>query len=166
MPLLLQMGEIRGAGSKGLIEVSVEEGFKDKVSIQKLFADLADYYSNDSAFLGVSISNYDTYTCLPLKADPEKKEVSNTRITSDYPDCPNCRIPGFQCTLGIYCILGAFALLKVKEKVKKSRRKRINLLFAENSVIFFSIFSPSFFSCNSILLFLLSFFLLFLFLFF
>ncbi|HET8689135.1 MAG TPA: DUF2341 domain-containing protein, partial [Methanosarcina sp.] len=41
----LEMGEIRGAGSKGIIEISVEQGFKDKFSIQELFAGLADYYS-------------------------------------------------------------------------------------------------------------------------
>lgn len=67
-----EMGEIRGVGSKGIIEVSVKEGFKNKLSIQELFAGLADYYSGDSAFLGVSISDYDTYTALPW-AEPEKK---------------------------------------------------------------------------------------------
>ncbi len=33
----LQMGEIRGTGSKGLIEVSADKGFEDKVSIQRTF---------------------------------------------------------------------------------------------------------------------------------
>ncbi len=95
----LEMGEIRGAGSRGIIEISVQEGFKDKLSIQELFAGLADYYSNDSAFLGVSISNYDTYTALPLKAEPEEKKST---------------IPGFQALSIFVASLGAFALLKLK----------------------------------------------------
>ena len=97
--IALEMGEIRGAGSRGIIEISVEEGFKDKVSIQELFAGLADYYSNDSAFLGVSISNYDNYTALPLKAEPEEKKSP---------------IPGFEALSVFVAGLGAFALLKVK----------------------------------------------------
>ena len=68
----LEMGEIRGAGSRGIIEVSVEEGFKDKFSIQELFAGLSDYYSSDPAFLGVSVFNYDTYTALP-RTEPDEK---------------------------------------------------------------------------------------------
>ena len=95
----LEMGEIRGAGSRGIIEISVEEGFKDKFSIQELFAGLADYYSNDSAFLGVSIFNYDTYRALPLKAEPEEKKSP---------------IPGFKALSVLLAGLGAFALLKVK----------------------------------------------------
>jgi len=105
-----QMGEIRGAGSKGLIEVSVDEGFEDKVSIQKLFAALADYYSKDSAFLGVSTSNYDTYACLPVKADPEKKE---SRIPG-LPGLP--KLPGFNALSGFIAFFGVFALLRVKRK--------------------------------------------------
>ena len=104
------MGEIRGAGSKGLIEVSVDESFEDKVSIQKLFAALADYYSKDSAFLGVSTSNYDTYACLPVKADPEKKE---SRIPG-LPGLP--RLPGFNALSGFIAFFGVFALLRVKRK--------------------------------------------------
>ena len=95
----LDMGEIRGAGSRGIIEISVEEGFKDKLSIQELFAGLADYYSNDSAFRGVSIFNYDKYRALPLKAEPEEKKS---------------RIPGFKSLSVLLAGLGAFALLKIK----------------------------------------------------
>lgn len=94
-----EMGEIRSVGSKGIIEVSVEEDFLDKFSIQKLFAGLADYYSGDSTFLGVSISNYSTYTVLPW-AGPEKKEFP---------------ISGFKAFSVLLAALGAFAFLKVKK---------------------------------------------------
>ncbi len=96
--IALEMGEIRGAGSRGIIEISVEEGFKDKYSIQKLFAGLVDYYSNDSAFMGVSIFNYNTYKELP-RTEPEEKEFP---------------IPGFNALPVILAGLGAFAFLKVK----------------------------------------------------
>lgn len=95
----LDMGEIRGAGSRGIIEISVKEGFKDKLSIQELFAGLADYYSNDSAFRGVSIFNYEKYKALPLKAEPEEKKS---------------KVPGFRFLTVILAGLGAFALLKLK----------------------------------------------------
>jgi len=94
----LEMGEIRGAGSRGIIEISVGEGFKDKYSIQQLFTGLADYYSNDSAFLGVSIFNYNTYKGLPQTQTEEK----------EFP------IPGFNTLAVILAGLGAFALLKEK----------------------------------------------------
>lgn len=96
-----QMGEIRGADSKGLIEVSVEKVFGDKVSVQKLFADLADYYSSDSAFLGVSVSDYETYAALSLKAEPKEQES---------------QIPGFKVFSAFLAGLGVFVLLKVKRK--------------------------------------------------
>lgn len=96
----LEMGEIRGAGSRGIIEISVvEEGFKDKYSIQQLFSGLADYYSDDSAFRGVSIFNYDTYKELP-QTQPEEKESP---------------IPGFNVLPVILAGLGAFVHLKGKK---------------------------------------------------
>jgi len=94
----LEMGEIRGVGSRGIIEISVEEGFKDKYSIQQLFTGLADYYSNDSAFLGVSVFNYDTYKGLPQTQQEEKESV----------------IPGFKTLTVVFAGLGAFTLLKGK----------------------------------------------------
>lgn len=96
-----QMGEIRGMSSKGLIEVSVGEGFENKVSIQELIKDLANYYSNDSAFLGISISNYETYTALPQEAKPEDNGF---------------QVSGFKLTSAFLAGLGIFALLKVKRK--------------------------------------------------
>jgi hypothetical protein len=102
------MGEIRGVGSRGLIEVSVDEGFEDKASIQKLFADLVNYYSNDSAFLGFSIFNYDTYSCLPTKADAENKEFLIPKLMP--------KIPGFQSFSILIAVLGAIALSKIKKE--------------------------------------------------
>ncbi len=96
-----QMGEIRGMGSKGLIEVSVGEGFENKVSIQKLIKNLANYYSNDSAFLGVSISNYETYTALPQASQPEDDGF---------------QVHGFRMTSALLASLGVFAALKAKRK--------------------------------------------------
>ncbi|PAV12915.1 hypothetical protein ASJ81_04810 [Methanosarcina spelaei] len=96
--IALEMGEIRGAGSRGIIEISVEEGFKDKYSIQQLFTGLADYYSNDSAFMGVSVFNYDTYKGLPQTQQEEKESV----------------ISGFKTLTVILAGLGAFTLLKGK----------------------------------------------------
>ena len=111
-----QMGEIRGENSKGLIEVSVDKGFEDKVSVQKLFAELADYYSNDPAFLGVSVYDYDTYACLPVKADPKKKEplIPGLSGLPELPKLPN--LPGSSALSVLIGFLGAFMVLKVKRK--------------------------------------------------
>ncbi|MCC4771755.1 DUF2341 domain-containing protein [Methanosarcina sp. DH2] len=96
----LEMGEIRGVNSKGIIEISVEEGFEDKYSIQDLFATMAEYYAEDSAFVGVSISNYDTYKDLPVKAEPKEQKA----------------LPGFETLSVLFVGLGAFAFLKAKKK--------------------------------------------------
>ncbi|AAM03888.1 hypothetical protein (multi-domain) [Methanosarcina acetivorans C2A] len=98
--IALEMGEIRGVNSKGIIEISVDEGFEDKYSIQNLFATLAEYYANDSAFMGVSISNYDTYKALPVKAEPEEEKSP---------------LPGFETLSVLLSGLGAFALLKARK---------------------------------------------------
>lgn len=96
-----EMGEIRGASSKGIIEISVEEGFEDKLSIQNLFASFENYYKEDSTFKGVSISDYDTYTVLPVKAEPKEKKLP---------------IPGFGILSILFAGLGVFAFLRVKRK--------------------------------------------------
>jgi hypothetical protein len=95
-----EMGEIRGANSSGIIEISAQEGFEDKLSIQELFASFEEYYKEDSAFKGVSISNYDTYTDLLDDAGSEKKKFS---------------LPGFQVFSVLVAGLGAFASLRVKK---------------------------------------------------
>jgi hypothetical protein len=103
-----QMGEVRGAGSKGIIEVSVNESFNDKVSIQNLFAELANYYSKDSAFMGVSISDYENYSNMPLKAVPEEKK----------PLIPG--LAGFESFSVLAAVLGVFAFSNLR-KVKKKK---------------------------------------------
>jgi hypothetical protein len=96
-----EMGEIRGVNSKGVIEVSTEEGFKDKYSIQDLFAGLAKYYAKDSAFAGFSISSYDTYAALPVKAEPEEEKSA---------------LPGFSIFSALIVGLGVFAFLKARRE--------------------------------------------------
>ncbi|HHV24500.1 MAG TPA: DUF2341 domain-containing protein [Methanosarcina sp.] len=101
----LEMGEIRGAGSKGILEISVGEGFKNKVSIQELFADLVNYYSGDSAFLGVSISDYDAYKALPVEEESNEKKSP---------------IPGYKALPILLAGLGILALLRMKgNEIKK-----------------------------------------------
>jgi len=95
-----EMGEIRGANSSGIIEISAEEGFEDKLSIQNLFASFEEYYEEDSAFTGVSISNYDTYTDLLDDAGSEEKKFS---------------LPGFEVLSVLVAGLGAFVSLRVKK---------------------------------------------------
>ncbi len=96
-----EMGEIRGVNSKGVIEISAEEGFEDQYSIQDLFAGLANYYTEDSAFAGFSISNYDTYSALPVKAEPEEQKSV---------------LPEFEIFSALLAGLGAFASLKVMKR--------------------------------------------------
>lgn len=96
-----EMGEMRGANSKGIIEVSVKEGFEDQLSIQDLFASFEEYYKEDSTFEGVSISNYDEYKALPVKVEPKEKKLS---------------MPGFGVLSILFAGLGVLALLRVKKK--------------------------------------------------
>ncbi len=95
----LQMGEIRGAGSKGVIEIRAEDGFEDKMTVQECFASLAGYYSGDPAFFGVSISSYETYKDLPKVAEEVEEEPGNG-------------LPGFGIISGLLAGLGALVLLK------------------------------------------------------
>lgn len=95
----LQMGEIRGAGSKGIIEIRAADGFEDKMTVQECFASLEEYYSGDPAFFGVAISSYETYKDLPKVAEEPEKE-------------PGTGVPGFGIVSGLLAGLGALALLK------------------------------------------------------
>ncbi|HII01413.1 TPA: DUF2341 domain-containing protein [Methanosarcinaceae archaeon] len=95
----LQMGEIRGSGSKGIIEIRAEDGFEDKMTVQECFASLAEYYSGDPAFFGVTISSYETYKDLPKVAEEPEEE-------------PGTGVPGFGIVSGLLAGLGALALLK------------------------------------------------------
>ena len=57
-----EMGAIRGEGSDAVIGIGVQEGFMDKDAVEKCIEDLYNYYSNDPAFLGVSIFKYESYS--------------------------------------------------------------------------------------------------------
>lgn len=94
-----KMGEIRGKNSSGIIEISVNEGFEDQLSIQELFASFEKYYEKDPAFKGVSISNYDMYTDLPVDAASEENKFS---------------LPGFKGFYVLLAGLGVFAVHRVK----------------------------------------------------
>ncbi|WP_410508545.1 DUF2341 domain-containing protein [Methanosarcina hadiensis] len=96
-----EMGEIRGSNSSGIIEISVEEGFENQLSIQNLFASFEEYYGEDPAFKGVSISSYDKYTALPVDAASEQNKFS---------------LPGFKVFSVLLAGLGVFGFLKMKRK--------------------------------------------------
>lgn len=96
-----EMGEIRGTNSKGIIEISVDESFEDKLTIQNLFASFEDYYKEDKTFTGVSISDYDTYTALPDEAASEEKKFP---------------LPGFEVFSALIAGLGALAFFGMKRK--------------------------------------------------
>lgn len=96
-----EMGELRGSNSSGIIEISAGEGFEDQLSIQSLFASFEKYYKEDPAFKGVSISNYDTYTALPVDAASEENKLS---------------LPGFGAFSVLLAGLGVFSILKAKRK--------------------------------------------------
>ena len=57
-----EMGAIRGEDSKAVIGIGVHKGFRDKDAVEKCIEDLYTYYSDDPAFLGVSIFKYETYS--------------------------------------------------------------------------------------------------------
>ncbi len=94
-----QMGEIRGAGSRGIIEVSTKEDFEDKISIQELFAELTAYYSGDPTFQGVSVYDYENYTALPAESESDKK---------------GSQLPGFSSVSVLLSIFGVFSFLKIR----------------------------------------------------
>jgi len=59
-----EMGAIRGEGSKAVIGIGVHEGFGNKEAVKKCVEGLYEYYSGDSAFRGVSIFKYESYSGL------------------------------------------------------------------------------------------------------
>ncbi|MDD4332069.1 MAG: DUF2341 domain-containing protein [Methanosarcinaceae archaeon] len=99
-----KMGEIRWQGSKGVLEIEIKQGFKDKKEVESLFSALNEYYSGDPAFLGVSVSNYETYSHLPTKAKEEAAPTSKK---------PS--IPGFELSFALIG-LGICSLLTKNRK--------------------------------------------------
>ncbi|WP_445475688.1 DUF2341 domain-containing protein [Methanococcoides methylutens] len=86
-----KMGEIRGAGEYALITVVVSEGFEDDAEVNELLNSLYVYYSDDPAFLGVSLlMNEDLQEILEATAPAEEK-----------------RTPGFE---AIFAIIGLLSI--------------------------------------------------------
>ncbi len=96
-----EMGAIRGEGSKAVIGIGVQEGFKDREAVEKCVDELYRYYSGDSAFSGVSIFKYELYSGLsvgPAVTVPTGEEVTPT--------------PGFEAVFGIVGLLLVVYLLR------------------------------------------------------
>jgi len=95
-----EMGAIRGEGSKAVIGIGVHEGFEDKGEVEKCVDELYKYYSADSAFSGVSIFKYESYSGLagaPEVSVPTGEEKG---------------IPGFEAVFGVAGLLAVTYLLR------------------------------------------------------
>lgn len=92
-----KMGEIRGAGENALITVAVSEGSDDDAEVDELLNSLYVYYSDDPAFLGVSLLMHeDLQEIIEATAPAEEK-----------------RTPGFE---AIFAIIG---LLSIAYRLRK-----------------------------------------------
>ena len=87
-----EMGAIRGEGSDAVIGIGAHEGFRDKDAVEKCVDELYKYYSADSAFSGVSIFKYGSYS--GLTGVPE------------IPTGEEKGIPGFEAIFAIAGLLG------------------------------------------------------------
>lgn len=96
-----EMGAIRGESSKAVIGIGVHEGFEDKGAVEKCVDNLYRYYSGDSAFSGVSIFKYESYSGL-----------------SGVPEVPTGEekgIPGFE---AVFATVGLLAVAYILRKKK------------------------------------------------
>jgi len=92
-----KMGEIRGAGENALITVVVSEGSDDDTEVDELLNSLYVYYSDDPAFLGISLlMNADLQEIIEATTPAEEK-----------------RTPGFE---AIFAIIG---LLSIAYRLRK-----------------------------------------------
>ncbi len=97
-----EMGAIRGEDSKAVIGIGVHEGFEDKGAVEKCVDELYSYYSGDSAFSGVSIFKYESYSGL-----------------SGVPEVPTGEekgIPGFE---AIFAVAGLLAVAYILRRGNK-----------------------------------------------
>ncbi|RJS72972.1 PGF-CTERM sorting domain-containing protein, partial [Methanophagales archaeon] len=95
-----EMGAIRGESSKAVIGIGVHEGFEDKGEVEKCVDELYKYYSADSAFSGVSIFKYESYSGLagaPEVSVPTGEEKG---------------IPGFEAVFAVAGLLAVAYLLR------------------------------------------------------
>jgi len=95
-----EMGAIRGEGSKAVIGIGVHEGFEDKGEVEKCVDELYKYYSADSAFSGVSIFKYESYS--GLAGAPE----------ASVPTGEEKGIPGFEAVFAVAGLLAVAYLLR------------------------------------------------------
>lgn len=100
-----EMGAIRGEGSDAVIGIGVHEGFRDKDGVEKCIEDLYKYYSNDPAFLGVSIFKYESYS--GLAGAPEVTVPTGEGVTP---------IPGFEAVFAVAGLLLVAYLWRRKNK--------------------------------------------------
>ncbi len=101
-----EMGSIRGERAKAVIGIGVHEGFGDKSDVENCINDLFDYYSDDPAFLGISIFRYYSYSELP----ETKKTPEENRQTGEEKE-----IPGFECIFAITLLAVAYMLKRLKK---------------------------------------------------
>ena len=98
-----EMGSIRGKGAKAVIGIGVHEGFGDKSDVENCINDLFDYYSDDPAFLGISIFRYYSYSELPEEIETIPTEEEK-------------KIPGFKY---MFAIAGLLAVAYILRNLKK-----------------------------------------------
>ncbi len=98
-----EMGAIRGEDSKAVIGIGMHEGFEDKGAVDKCVDGLYKYYSGDSAFRGVSLFKYESYSRL----------VSAPQAT--VPSGKKKGIPGFE---AIFAIAGLLAVAYIFRRRK------------------------------------------------
>ena len=102
-----EMGSVRGQGAKAVIGIGIHEGFGDKSDVESCINDLFDYYSDDPAFLGISIFRYHSYSELP----ETKKTPEGNRSTDEQK-----KIPGFECIFAITLLAVAYILRWLKNE--------------------------------------------------
>ncbi|MCW7078695.1 MAG: DUF2341 domain-containing protein [Canidatus Methanoxibalbensis ujae] len=102
-----EMGSVRGQGAKAVIGIGIHEGFGDKSDVESCINDLFDYYSDDPAFLGISIFRYHSYSELP----DTKKTPEGNRSTEEQKE-----IPGFECIFAITLLAVAYILRWLKNE--------------------------------------------------
>jgi PGF-CTERM protein len=101
-----EMGAIRGEGSKAVIGIGVHEGFEDKEAVEKCVDGLYRYYSGDSAFSGVSIFKYESYSGLSGASEAPTEGIP------EIPTGEEKGIPGFEAIIAMVGLLAVAYVLR------------------------------------------------------